>query len=230
MRFAHLPATITSIALLTLSGCAAFSGDSDTSSSPPVATSAEKSTSSSSERRTSASESTSRDERSTATPTRDSRSTSSSGEPGKTDLVSQLNDASRELAALRAANAKLRAERTSTSAATTTSAPTARPTPADEKLNQALRSYNQFRQEITTLVADLEKLRAENASLSSQLKEAVAKSQQGSGTFAKLEREVQAERDARLEAERTIASLREQLRAVARAVKEAGVDPARSGR
>jgi len=77
------------------------------------------------------------------------------------------------------------------------------------------------------MVADLEKLRAENASLSSQLKEATAKSQQGTGAFAKLEKEVQTEHDARVEAERTIANLREQLRAVARAVKDAGVSGSR---
>jgi chromosome segregation ATPase len=148
--------------------------------------------------------------------------------------VAQLNEASRELASLRAANAKLRAEKSSAPApAPTTSSSSSRSTPADDRLNQTLRSYAQFRQELTAIVADLEKLRSDNATLSSQLKEASTKAQQASSVATKLERELSAERDARVDAEKTIASLREQLRAVAKAVKEAGVplDPAaRSGR
>jgi chromosome segregation ATPase len=240
MRLAHLTPIIPLAALLTLAGCSTFSSDSDSSSSSnsgSSSSSASTSTSSnsSSERRASDS---SRDDKSTSPSSRDSRSasTTTGGDAGKGDLVAQLNEASRELASLRAANAKLRAEKSSAPAPAPTmssSSSASRSTPADDRLNQTLRSYSQFRQELTGIIADIEKLRSDNATLSSQLKEASTKAQQASSAAAKLEKELTAERDARVDAEKTIASLREQLRAVAKAVKEAGVplDPAaRSGR
>lgn len=153
--------------------------------------------------------------------------------------MTQLNEATRELATLRAANAKLRAEKSSAPApapaasSSSSSSTASRSTPADDKLNQTLRSYAQFRQELAAIVADIEKLRSDNATLSSQLKEASTKAQQASSAAAKFEKDLAAERAARVDAEKTIISLREQLRAVAKAVKEAGVplDPAaRSGR
>src|SRR5205823_6379016 len=124
----------------------------DSNSSAQTASSSEKSTTSSSERRSSpASESASRDERSSTSAARDTRTASTGSDASKSDLVTQLNEASRELAALRAANAKLRAERSNapstTAASSMTAAPAARSTPADDKLNQTLRSYTQFKQE-----------------------------------------------------------------------------------
>lgn len=244
MRFAHLAPFVPLAALLSLAGCAAF-GDGDSSSSSSSTTSsspASTSSNSSSERRASSADS-SRDDKSSSSSSRDGRSTTSSStgsDAGKGDLVTQLNEATRELAVLRAANAKLRAEKSSapapapaSSASSSSSAPRATTTPADDKLNQTLRSYTQFRQELTAIVADIEKLRSDNATLSSQLKEASTKAQQASSAAAKLEKDLATERAARGDAEKTIASLREQLRAVAKAVKEAGVplDPAaRSGK
>ena len=239
MRFAHLTPILPLAAVLSLAGCAAF-GDGDSSassSSSPSSSSASTSSSSAPERRTSSADS-SRDDKSSGASSRDNRSPSGS-DAGKGDLVTQLNEATRELATLRAANAKLRAEKNSAAApapassSASSSSSASKSTPADDKLNQTLRSYPQFRQELTAIVADIEKLRSDNATLSSQLKDASTKAQQASAAAAKFEKDLAAERAARVDAEKTIASLREQLRAVAKAVKEAGVplDPAaRSGR
>lgn len=172
-----------------------------------------------------------RDDGSSASTIREARSGSAGADSG--DLVTQLNEASRELAILRATNAKLRAQKQSGGSSNVSAASSPRSTPADEKLSQ-LRSYTQFKQELATIVGDVDKLRAENAALAAQTKEAAAKAQQATAALAKAEKELEAEHDARLEAERTAASLRDQLRAVARAVKAADVSlderSARSGR
>lgn len=151
-----------------------------------------------------------------------------------TRLVAQLNDATREIATLRATNAKLKA---GTSAATP--APTVRePDPADAKLAASVKSYAQFRNDLATMFADLEKLRAENAALTTQLKEASSGSKDVKATIAKLESELKveksaaakleselkAEKAARVQAEQSATKLREQLRVVASAVS--GVETA----
>lgn len=163
---------------------------------------------------------------------RDTRiaSASSSGNSDTTKLVEQLNDATRELATLRAANAKLRAERATSSSpgsanssSATNSTAAAKPDPADEKLAASLKSYAQFRQEITNLFAELDRMRKENSSLSSNLKAAVEQSEQARANLARLETELRTERRSRSEAEHTVAQLRDQLRAVARALSSAGL-------
>lgn len=171
--------------------------------------------------KTAAAEPSRREERSSPIMARDSRSGT---ETGRAELVAQLNEVTRELATLRATNAKLRAEREAPSSSSSTFR--ARAEPADDKLNSTLRSYTQFKQELSGIVADMEKLRADNASLNTQVKELKAKSDNNAAaSVARLERELQAERAARAEAERTATSLRDQLRAVARAVNAAGVAP-----
>lgn len=226
------------IPFLVLVGCAslpegegAAAREETTSSSEgrTAAISAESSSAGRDTERRAAGDSIRRDDREPAPVSRDSRP---GAEAGRSELVAQLNEASRELAVLRAANAKLKAERSTPPSTTSSSSSSARAEPVDDKLNATLRSYTQFRQELTAFVAEIDKLRAENASLHSQLKEVAAKSQGATGSLARLERELKAEREARAEADRMVASLRDQLRAVARALSSAGVtvDPGASER
>lgn len=134
-------------------------------------------------------------------------------------LVEQLNAATRELATLRASNAKLKVS----AARPATPKVVREPEPTDAKLTASLHSYAQFKQELAGFFADLEKLRTDNAALSADLKEATAGSQAAKASLAKLESELQFEKDARAQAEDTITKLREQLRAVADAVAAAGL-------
>jgi nucleoid-associated protein YgaU len=163
-------------------------------------------------------------------------------------LVAQLNEATREIASLRAANAKLRA-----APPTSVGAPSARePDSADAKLAANVKSYAQFKNDLATMFAEVEKLRAENASLTAQLKDASSGSRDVKATIAKLESELKAEKSfaakletelktektaaarldadlkvektARTQAEQATAKLREQLRAVASAAVS-GLEP-----
>lgn len=142
-------------------------------------------------------------------------------------LVTQLNEATREIATLRASNAKLKA------AAAKPSAPVVirEPDPADVKLAESFRSYAQFKQELTGFFADLDKVRAENIALGAELKETAESLKEAKTALAKLEGDLRFEKDARNEAEQTITKLRDQLRAVAEAVAAAGLsfDRAPSG-
>jgi phage tail protein X len=128
---------------------------------------------------------------------------------------------------LRASNAKLKAS------AAKPPAPVVmrEPDPADVKLAASFHSYAQFKQELTGFFADLEKLRAENTALSADLREVAASSKEAKAALVKLERELDAEKDAHVQAEQTVTKLREQLRAVADAVAAAGLsfDKAPSG-
>lgn len=153
-------------------------------------------------------------------------------------LIAQLNDATREIAALRASNAKLKAM-AAAPAAPAAPAATAAPAreraadPADEKLAASFKSYTQFKQDLASVFADLERLRADNAALGARLKDAAAGTQEAKATLAKLEGDLKAEKAARAQAEQTAAKLRDQLRAVAAAVVAAGLSldkvPAESG-
>lgn len=188
--------------------------ESPSSSEKPAERIAEKPAERKAERSTVA-ESARRDERPATTATRESRP-AASADAGRAELVSQLNEVTRELAALRVANAKLKAGASSSAGGSS----------GDEKLDATLRSYTQFKRELAAVVAETEKLRAENAALTVQVKELKAKSNQNSAAVvARLEKELQAERAARAEAERTATALRDQLRAVARAVNAAAVPP-----
>lgn len=144
------------------------------------------------------------------------------GEKGDRDLVAQLNEASRELAALRVANAKLKAER-SAPAARSGESSGSRLDPAEERLAASLKSYTAMKQELAAFLADIERSRADNAAASTRLKEALARAEDAGGTVARLEKELRAERRARAEAEQAAAKLEEQLRVIARALANAGL-------
>jgi chromosome segregation ATPase len=163
---------------------------------------------------------------------RETRTSASAGNAGggaeNAKLVEQLNDATRELATLRAANAKLRAERSQPASASTSSASrvdAARPDPADEKLAASMKSYSQFRQDILGLLADIERMRRENAGLNSDLKAALAQADQARNAMSRLESDLRAERKSRAEAEHAAAQLREQLRSIGKALTSAGLNP-----
>lgn len=143
---------------------------------------------------------------------------STTGETAK--LIQQLGDASKELATLRAANAKFRAERAQPAKAAPAAAAI---DPADEKLSASLKSYAAFKQEVGNIFSEVERVRQENAGLSSQLKTAVEQSDRARAATARLEADLRAEQKSRAEAEKTVMQLRDQLRAVARAVSAAGL-------
>ena len=135
-------------------------------------------------------------------------------------MIQQLGDASKELATLRAANAKFRAERAQPAKAAPAAAAI---DPADEKLSASLKSYAAFKQEVGNIFSEVERVRQENAGLSSQLKTAVEQSDRARAATARLEADLRAEQKSRVEAEKTVMQLRDQLRAVARAVSAAGL-------
>ena len=136
-------------------------------------------------------------------------------------LAAQLNEASRELAALRAANAKLSAERPRTTAARDSSP---RGDPADDKIAASVRSYAQFKQELTALMSEAEKARSEHTLLNEKLRDAMARAEDARSALARAESDLKKEKNARAEAEQAAAKLREQLRTIARAVSSAGLN------
>jgi nucleoid-associated protein YgaU len=148
--------------------------------------------------------------------------------PETAKLIAQLNDASRELAILRATNARLSAERERDRdrerSLPRASEPVVRADPADEKLGASLKSFAALKQELSAFVTEMEQLRSENATFTSRLKEAQARADDAQSSLARLERELRAEKRSRQEAEQAAASLQEQLRAVARAVSSAGLN------
>lgn len=137
--------------------------------------------------------------------------------PSTAKLVAQLNDATRELATLRATNARLRGERAP-------AADTARTDPVDEKLAASLRSYPQFKQELTGLMTEMEKTRAENVAMGAALKDAAMKSKEATTARGPIEEDLRREKASRAQAEQTVARLREQLRAIASALAAAGLN------
>ena len=143
---------------------------------------------------------------------------STTGETAKS--IQQLGDASKELATLRAANAKFRAERAQPAKAAPAAAAI---DPADEKLSASLKSYAAFKQEVGNIFSEVERVRQENAGLSSQLKTAVEQADRARAATARLEADLRAEQKSRVEAEKSVAQLRDQVRAVARAVSAAGL-------
>lgn len=147
-------------------------------------------------------------------------------------LTADLNEASRELAALRAQNARLRAERESGgggsgrsggNSAPAREAAVPRTDPVDEKLAAAFKSYSALRQELAGVLAEMEKARSESAAAAARLKEVSSRTEDSRTTIARLERDLQAERRARDEAEQRADKLQEQLRTIAKALGDAGL-------
>jgi hypothetical protein len=149
-----------------------------------------------------------------------SRATPAGGD--STKLLAQLSDATRELATLRAANAKLKAETPRPAAA----APVTKADAADERLTESLKSYTQFKQEMANQLADIDRVRKDNAALNAQLKDALEQAQRAKAAAGEMENQLRAEKKSRLEADQLAAQLRDQLRTIARAVAGAGLNMA----
>ena len=139
-------------------------------------------------------------------------------------LVSQLNEAARELATLRVANARLKAERERPAAATRPAETAPRLDPAEQKIAASLKSYAALKQELASFLAEIDRGRAENAAASAKLKDAVSRSDEARAAVTKFEAELRAEKRARAEAEQTAAKLQEQLRTIAKALLNAGIN------
>lgn len=150
---------------------------------------------------------------------------SASATPAETaKLVDQLNEAARELATLRTANAKLRAERERPRPA---AEPVAKADPAEERLAASLKSFAQFKQEMAALLAELERLKKAGAEGGAELKLALEEVRKAKAALQRAEEELRTEKKARAAAEATVAEQREQLRAIARAMASAGLSAER---
>lgn len=138
-----------------------------------------------------------------------------------TELVAQLNETSRELGALRASNAKLKAERSRAAAPRVETV--IHPEANDEKLTASFRTYPQFKQDLAGFLEETEKLRVENGALSSQMAALAAQVREAQAQLEPLKIEMLAQKDSRERAEQSAEKLREQLRAIARALSAAGL-------
>ncbi len=173
----------------------------------------------------------SRDERAAAdTGSRREAGAATAARSGAADPVAQLTEVSRELAALRVANAKLKSERdralqagSNARAAEPAARVEARVDPADEKIAEILKSYGNFKQELAAYVAGIEKAKQENAAANAKVKDAAARADEAKADVARLERDLRAERRARAEAETTVKKLQEQLGVIAQALEKAGL-------
>lgn len=150
--------------------------------------------------------------------------TGGGGQAETAKLVDQLNEAARELATLRTANAKLRAERERPRPTPAPEVTTAKADPADERLAASLKSYAQFKQEMTNLIAEVERLKKASVQASADLQGVAEQLKQAKAAVARAEEDARVEKRLRREAEATAAQLREQLRTIARAMAAAGLN------
>lgn len=137
------------------------------------------------------------------------------------ELVAQLNETSRELGALRASNAKLKAERSRASAPRVETL--IKPEANDEKLAASFLTYAQFKQDLANFIEETEKLRAQNGALNIQLVALTAQVREAQAQLEPLKAEALAQRDSRERAEQAAEKLRDQLRAIARALSASGL-------
>lgn len=131
-------------------------------------------------------------------------------------LVEKLNETSRELAALRANYTKLQAERDQAIAnAGEAGSLKQRLGATEEKLASSLRTFTELQDEIGRLRTDVARTRAENVTLTEQVKTVTAQNEQAQAALAQLNTELLAQKDARQRAEQDVDGLRTELRAVA---------------
>jgi len=138
-----------------------------------------------------------------------------------TELVALLNETSRELGALRANNAKLRADRERTP--TVRVETVVKPEANDEKLTADIGSYVKFKQDLVVFLQESERLRVENTTLGTQLAALAEQMKAAQTDLEPLKTEVLAQKEAREKAEASAEKLREQLRAIAKALAAAGL-------
>lgn len=149
------------------------------------------------------------------------------------ELVAKLNDATRELATLRAGYARLQAEREKLQAGTATPPPSANDSTTvrlaaaeqiaalktsmsstEEKLAEALRNFTQLQEENNRLRVAIDEAHSENARLSGKVDQLTAQNNEARSALAQLNTEFLAQKEARAQAEQAAEALRAQLQAV----------------
>jgi nucleoid-associated protein YgaU len=125
------------------------------------------------------------------------------------ETTSKLSETTRELAALRTSYAKLQAERAGNGAAAT-----AAKAELEEKLADSLRKYTQLQEENSRLRGEVDRTRAENNTLASQLKTAAMQAERAEATMAQLNGDLIAQKEARMRAEQAADAVRTQLTTV----------------
>jgi nucleoid-associated protein YgaU len=148
---------------------------------------------------------------------------------GAADLVTQLNETTRELAALRASYARLKAERARVQANPSASSAGSSADPArlaelqtrlgetEDKLAETLRTFTDLQEENTRLRSSIDEVRAQNAQLTTRLEHVTAANTEARSALAELNTELLAQKTARAEAEQQTEALRAQLIAMANA-------------
>jgi len=147
--------------------------------------------------------------------------------PSSSELSGKLEDATRELATLRANYARLQSERDRLQAASgrgdSAATIAALEQVADlktklgdteDKLAAALRHFTELQDENARLRREINQTRDENAKLAASLTQATARAEQSESAFAQLNTDLLAEKDARARAEQIAVSLRNQLQIV----------------
>lgn len=141
------------------------------------------------------------------------------------DLVTKLNEATRELATLRASHARLQADRerlqktpVATGSALATASELAdvktRLTTTEDKLAEALRTYTQLQEDNARLRTEIDQAHAENTSLTQKLAQTSAQNNEARAALAQLNTEFLAQKEARAQAEQATEALRAQLHAI----------------
>ncbi len=131
------------------------------------------------------------------------------------DLVNRLNETTRELTALRASYAKLQADRSAAPASEANrAAASARANELEEKLAASLRNYTQLQEENVRLRTEVDRTRAENSTLTAQVKIVTAENAQAQEALAQLNTALLAQKEARARAEQQAAATAAQLTAV----------------
>jgi nucleoid-associated protein YgaU len=148
---------------------------------------------------------------------------------GAEELVTQLNETTRELAALRASYARLKSERERVQATPSAAESGASPDAArlaelqtrlgetEDKLADTLRTFTNLQEENTRLRSSIDEVRAQNAQLTTKLDHVTAANTEARSALAELNTELLAQKTARAEAEQQTEALRAQLIAMANA-------------
>jgi LysM repeat protein len=150
-------------------------------------------------------------------------------EPASRQLVAELNETTRQLAALRNDYARLQAESARVTAnGTTTADASAKPVATQEnsdqladlktqlsdtenKLAAALRTYTQLEQENSQLHTEVDKVHEENSTLATQVKDVTARNKEAQAALAQLNTELLAQKETRARTQQESESLRTQL-------------------
>lgn len=130
------------------------------------------------------------------------------------ELAARLNDANRELAALRASYARLQNERAPAAGAASDPATQAKLTDLEEKLASSLRGYTQLQEDNARLRTEVDRTRADNTALAAQVKSLGAENAAAQAALAQLNLDLLAQKDARARAEQQTAAAHAQLGAI----------------